>query len=171
MSDAFAVAFVDECKIRLFDESVPRIKKCIGLLTEDEIWYRPNAETVSAGNLVLHLCGNVRQWICTGLGRQADHRERSKEFTETGPISTAELLERLETMMRDAKAVIDALDPATLIEKRPVQGYTESGISILVHVVEHFSYHTGQITYYTKSRKAVNTGYYEGHNLSQTSSI
>ena len=169
MSGAFAVAFIDECKLRLFDESLPRIKKCIGLLSEDEIWYRPNAETVSVGNFVLHLCGNVRQWICTGLGRQADHRERSKEFTETGPIPTAQLLERLESTMRDARIVIDAIDPPSLIEKRPVQAYNESGISILVHVVEHFSYHTGQITYYTKSRKAVSTGYYEGHNLSQTS--
>lgn len=165
MSEEFGKALIAECNRRLFDESVPRIHKCLGLLTEEEIWYRPNAETVSAGNLVLHLCGNVRQWICTGLGRQEDHRERASEFTETGPMPTAQLLERLDTTMRDAKAVIDALDPSTLLEKRPVQIYQESGLSILIHVVEHFTYHTGQITYYTKSRKAVDTGYYAGKKL------
>jgi uncharacterized damage-inducible protein DinB len=167
MNDEFGSALILECKRRLFDESLPRIRKCIGLLSEDEIWHRPNAETVSVGNLVLHLCGNVRQWICTGLGRQPDHRERAKEFSEAGPIPTAQLIERLETTMRDAKAVIDDADPSTLLEKRPVQAYQETGLSILVHVVEHFSYHTGQITYYTKSRKAVDTGYYTGHSLSQ----
>ena len=165
MSTEFGNALIEECNRRLFDESAPRIHKCLGLLTEDEVWYRPNAETVSVGNLVLHLCGNVRQWICTGLGRQEDHRERAKEFTETGPMPTAELLERLDTAMHDAKAVIDALDPSTLLEKRPVQIYNESGLSILIHVVEHFTYHTGQITYYTKSRKAIDTGYYAGRKL------
>lgn len=171
MSQEFGSALIAECYRRLFDESVPRIHKCLGLLTEDEIWYRPNAETVSVGNLVLHLCGNVRQWICTGLGRQSDHREREKEFTEPGPMPTSELLDHLDTTMRDAKAVIDALDPSTLLEKRSVQIYQESGLSILIHVVEHFTYHTGQITYYTKSRKAVDTGYYAGKKLGRRTSL
>ncbi|NUM53994.1 MAG: DUF1572 family protein [Candidatus Hydrogenedentes bacterium] len=165
MSDEFGAALIAECNRRLFDESLPRIEKCLGLLMEDEIWYRPNAETVSVGNLVLHLCGNVRQWICTGLGRQEDHRERDKEFAEPGPMPTSELLGRLDATMRDAKAVIDSLDPSTLMEKRSVQIYQESGLSILIHVVEHFTYHTGQITYFTKSRKAVDTGYYAGKKL------
>ena len=165
MSD-LGSAFLTECNRRLFDESLPRIRKCLGLLSEEEIWARPNTETVSVGNLVLHLCGNVRQWICSGLGGQADHRERAKEFSNPGPMPTAELLDRLETTMRDARAVIDACDPDALLEKHPVQIYEESGVSILVHVVEHFSYHTGQITYYTKTRKCVDTGYYAGANLS-----
>ena len=171
MDGEFGAALIVECNRRLFNESVPRIHKCLGLLTEDEIWYRPNAETVSVGNLVLHLCGNVRQWICTGLGRQADVRERATEFADTGPMPTAQLLERLDTAMREARDVIDALDPATLLEKRSVQIYEESGLSILIHVVEHFTYHTGQITYYTKSRKAVDTGYYAGRNLGQRTPI
>lgn len=171
MSQEFGNALIAECSRRLFDESVPLIHKCLGLLTEDEIWYRPNAETVSIGNLVLHLCGNVRQWICTGLGRQEDVREREKEFAEPGPIPKDELLRRLDTTMRDAKVVIDALDPSTLLEKRSVQIYQESGLSILIHVVEHFTYHTGQITYYTKSLKAVDTGYYAGRNLGQRTPV
>ncbi|HRI89305.1 MAG TPA: DinB family protein [Candidatus Hydrogenedentes bacterium] len=162
-------ALIEESKRRLIGESLPRIQKCIALLSEDEIWIRPNEETVSVGNLVLHLSGNVRQWICSGLGGRPDLRERAKEFSTQGPMPTSELLEKLESTLREASQVLDTLDPDSLLEERPVQAYRETGVSILVHVVEHFSYHTGQITYYTKSRKAVDTGYYAGHDLSRRS--
>ncbi|MDZ4861130.1 MAG: DinB family protein [Candidatus Hydrogenedentes bacterium] len=163
--NTLGAALIAESVHRIIGESLPRIQKCLGLLTEEEIWHRPNAETVSVGNLVLHLCGNVRQWICTGLGGQPDHRERDKEFSAAGPIPAVELLRNLELTLHDAKAVLDGLDPDSLLVKRPVQIYQETGMSILVHVVEHFSYHTGQITYYTKTRKCVDTGYYTGQNL------
>jgi len=163
--NALGIALIAESRQRIIGESLPRIRKCIGLLTEDEIWHRPNAETVSVGNLVLHLCGNVRQWICTGLGGQPDHRERDKEFSTIGPIPTPELLDKLEQTLRDAETVLDALNPDSLLESRPVQIYQQTGVNILVHVVEHFSYHTGQIPYYTKTRKCVDTGYYAGQNL------
>jgi uncharacterized damage-inducible protein DinB len=158
-------ALIDESKRRLFDESVPRIRKCLDQLTDDEIWHRPNAETVSIGNLVIHLCGNARQWICSGLGGEPDHRQRSTEFEERGPIPRGELIQRLEQIEADVRRVLDSVDPASLLDKRPVQVYQESGISILVHVVEHFSYHTGQITYAVKSRKGVDMGYYAGQKL------
>jgi uncharacterized damage-inducible protein DinB len=166
MSDAtFGAALIAESKRRLIDESVPRIKKCLDKLNEEEIWRRPNVETVSVGNLVLHLCGNVRQWICTGLGGEPDHRERSAEFSEPGPIPKELLLAKLDETMRDAERAMDAADPASLLDMRPVQGFEESGLSILVHVVEHFSYHTGQITYAVKANKAIDFGYYAGQNL------
>ena len=164
MSD-LGSALLQESRRRLIDESLPRIRRCLDLLTEEEIWHRPNAETVSVGNLVLHLCGNARQWICAGLGGQPDHRERALEFSNPGPMPTSALLALLETTLRDVQAVLDACDPNSLFDKRPVQIYQETGLSILVHVVEHFSYHTGQITYYTKTRKCVDTGYYAGANL------
>jgi len=160
-------ALIDECTRRLYGESLPRLRKCLGHLDDAETWYRPNYQTVGVGNLVLHLCGNVRQWICTGLGGQADSRVRASEFSETGPIPISELLDRLEQTLADARAVIDTLDPASILETRRVQGFDESGLGILVHVVEHFSYHTGQITYIVKSRKAVDLGYYSGVDLSK----
>jgi len=162
---AFGIALIEESKRRLLDESVPRIKKCLANLTEEEVWRRPNAETVSVGNLVLHLCGNVRQWICTGLGGEPDNRKRSAEFEEPGPIPTELLLARLDETMADAERVMDAADPAALLKMHPVQGFEESGLSILVHVVEHFSYHTGQITYAVKTSKAIDLGYYAGQDL------
>jgi uncharacterized damage-inducible protein DinB len=158
-------ALIRECRRRLYDESLPRIRKCLGELTVDEIWARPNEQTVSAGNLVLHLAGNVRQYVVATLGGVPDVRERSKEFSQAGPMPTGELLARLEQSLADASRVLDSLDPARLLDSHRVQGFVESGLSILVHVVEHFSYHTGQIAYIVKSRKNVDLGFYRGKNL------
>ena len=156
---SFGQALIAECDRRLFGESLPKIKKCLSELTQDEIWFRPNSETVSIGNLVLHLCGNVRQWITSSLGGAEDTRRRSREFSETGPIPTAELQSLLETTMKEARTAMLKLDPSTLLDKRMVWGSEQSGISILVHVVEHFSYHVGQIVYFVKSRKAIDLAF------------
>lgn len=158
-------ALIAESKHRLLDESLPRIKKCLELCDDTEIWHRANDQVVSIGNLVLHLCGNVRQWIICGLGGQPDRRNRDAEFSEQGPVPKAELERRLDETMAKAGRAIDGVDPASLLETRTVQGNEETGISILVHVVEHFSYHTGQISYITKLRKHVDLGYYAGQDL------
>jgi len=165
----FGRALLAEARRRLIGDSLPRIRKCLGLLAEEEIWRRPNAETPSVGNLVLHLMGNVRQYIVSGLGGAPDRRRRSAEFAETGPLPTPELLSRLEALMAEVEATLGRVDPASLLAKRRVQGFDESGLSILVHVVEHFSYHVGQISYVVKSRQAVDLKYYDGVNLEATS--
>lgn len=166
---AFGRALIAEGKRRLFHDSMPRIRRCLGQLTEEEIWFRPNAETVSVGNLVLHLLGNVRQQILSGLCGAPDRRRRQTEFDETGPIPAEELLRRLDELMAEVDQALDRLDPLSLLTVRKVQGYDESGLSILVHVIEHFSYHVGQMTYFVKSRKAVDLGYYAGVDLNVTS--
>jgi uncharacterized damage-inducible protein DinB len=160
-------ALIQECRRRLFDESMPRIRKCLGQLTVDEIWTRPNDQTVSAGNLVLHLAGNVRQYVLATLGGSPDVRERQKEFDATGPMATADLLTILEQAMAETAGVLDRIDPSTLLQTHRVQGFVESGLSILVHVVEHFSYHTGQIAYIVKSRRNVDLGFYRGRDLNK----
>jgi uncharacterized damage-inducible protein DinB len=158
-------ALIQECRRRLYDESLPRIRKCLAQMSVEEIWTRPNEQTVSAGNLVLHLAGNVRQYIVATLGGVPDVRERQAEFDATGPMPSAELLSRLESAMTEVSQVLDRIDPATLLQTHRVQGFVESGLSILVHVVEHFSYHTGQIAYIVKSRKNVDLGFYRGKDL------
>lgn len=165
--EALGKALIQECRRRIYDESLPRIRKCLAQMSVEEIWFRPNEQTVSAGNLVLHLAGNVRQYIVATLGGQADVRERQKEFDAAGPMPTAELMGHLEKSLADASAVLDRLDPATLLETHRVQGFVESGLSILVHVAEHLSYHTGQIAYIVKSRKNVDLGFYRGKDLNR----
>ncbi len=163
--EAFARAFVAECERRLFDESWPRLKKCLAQLSEDEIWYRPNHRTVSVGNLVLHLNGNVRQWILSGLAGAPDTRNRPREFSEPGPISTERLLQPLEATLAEVRQVLADLPPTALLARRPVQTFEETGLAILIHVVEHFSYHVGQIAYFVKSTKGVDLGFYQGMRL------
>lgn len=151
---------IAETKRRLFEEGIPRIKKCLAQLSETDIWYRPNGNSNSVGNLVLHLCGNVRQWIVAGLGHQQDTRTRDAEFEEKGPVSTEILIEMLDKLKQDVDAVLNKIKMKDFTKKHDVQVYQETGVSILVHVVEHFSYHVGQITYFTKWRKDVDTQYY-----------
>lgn len=166
MANEWGEALLAEAKRRILDESIPRIRKCLGLLHEEDLWYRAGPEVVSPGNLVLHLCGNARQWLGSGLLGLPDDRDRAAEFAREGGMNRAELLAHLAAAEEDITRYLDEADPATLLAERPVQIYRETGVAILVHVIEHFSYHTGQITWMTKVRRNVDTGYYAGSDLS-----
>jgi len=164
-SDNLKQALIDEVLHRLYAESLPRILKCIDELSTDQIWWRPNESSNSIGNLVLHLCGNVSQWIYSGLGGFADQRTRQAEFDARGNIGKAELSALLVATMEKIKPVITNLPGDQLLLKRPVQTFEETGLSILVHVTEHFSYHTGQIAYITKMLSDKSLGFYDGVSL------
>jgi uncharacterized damage-inducible protein DinB len=127
-----------------------RIVRCLELLNEEEIWWRPNSASNSAGNIVLHLCGNIRQWILSGLGGARDVRERDKEFTERGPIPRQALIERLQSTVEEACETIDRLSFPTFLQEFDIQGYHVTGLIAVARVYEHFSYHAGQIIYLTK---------------------
>jgi len=151
--------------IRRLDESEARIRKCIGLLPPDAVWQQANTNTASAGNLVLHLCGNVGQWIVSTLGGAPDNRQRDLEFDPGSAIPVPELLGRLDSTLSAAKTVIASMTDEGLSQGYRVQGFSETGTAILLHVVEHFSYHAGQITLHTKMRLGVDTGFYAGQDL------
>ncbi len=163
--ETFAEQYIDAAIDILLDKSHPRIVKCLSELSDDEIWRRPNENLASVGNLILHLCGNVRQWIISGIGGAPDRRVRSKEFSETGPIPRAELLAKLDSTLREACGVIRNADRAKLTESRTVQGEVTNGVSVILHVCEHFSYHTGQISLHTKLLKNIDLGYYKDRDL------
>lgn len=161
-SDDLRDALVREVLHRMYDECLPRIIKCLDQLDDERIWWRPNESSNSIGNLVLHLCGNVRQWIYAGLGRNEDVRNRETEFNERGPVSGNELKERLITVMRMVHPVIENIPTEELLNIRSVQTFEETGLTILIHVTEHFSYHTGQIAYITKMLNNKPLGFYDG---------
>lgn len=149
-------------------EGRDRLHKCLDLLTHEQIWRRANANTVSVGNLVLHLCGNVGQWINSTLGDAPDHRHRDAEFADTGSLDKSALLARLDEVMDLALRTISGLVREQLAKEYEVQCYHETGVAIIVHVTEHFSYHVGQVTLHTKLLLDVDTGYYAGQDLSKT---
>lgn len=158
----FRNALITEVLHRLYDESLPRIIKCLGQLSEDQVWWRPNESSNSIGNLVLHLCGNVSQWIGSGLGGFPDSRARQSEFDTRQGRSREDLSQLLIAVMDQIKPVIANLPAEELLRNRVVQTFEESGLTILIHVTEHFSYHTGQIAYITKMLTDNALGFYEG---------
>ena len=142
-----------------FEKYLPRIVDCLELLSEEEIWWRPNEASNSAGNLVLHLCGNVRQWIISGLGGEPDTRERDKEFAERGPISRRLLIGRLKKTVEEACQTISRFPAEALSREFDIQGYRASGLVAIAHVYEHFAYHTGQIIYLAKLKRGNDLGF------------
>ena len=169
MEERLAQLLTRDTERRLLEESLPRIRKCLAQLSEEEIWYRPNSHTVSIGNLILHLNGNVKQWVLSTLGGQKDLRQRQLEFDEKGPLPTSGILADLESTLEQVRVILHQLTTDDLTREYYVQGFSETGVSILMHVTEHFSYHVGQITYSTKSIKDMDMGYYDGQDLDTTS--
>ncbi|MGB7760048.1 MAG: DinB family protein [Bryobacteraceae bacterium] len=149
-----------DCSLRRLKEQAHRIETCLGKLTPEQVWARGGDNENSIGNLVLHLCGNVRQWIVCGVGGRPDTRDRDSEFAARGGVSIPELSARLRETVDQATAVIAALAPERLPEPLVVQGYSISVLEAVYHVVEHFSGHTGQILFATKMLTGADLGFY-----------
>jgi uncharacterized damage-inducible protein DinB len=135
------------------EKYLPQIVRCLQLLSEKEIWWRPNDASNAAGNIVLHLCGNLRQWIISGLGGARDARQRDTEFSERGPIPRRTLIRQLKTTVEETCQIIDRISAEKLSQDFPIQGYRVSGLVAITHVYEHFAYHAGQIAYLTKLKR------------------
>jgi uncharacterized damage-inducible protein DinB len=147
------------------NEGVTRIEKCLALLSQEEIWRDPNENLVSVGNLVLHLCGNVTQYVIGGLGREAIPRDRAAEFTRKPNWPGPALVARLRDTVEMAAGVLESQTAADLEAEFNIQGMPTTGTAAMVHVVEHFSYHVGQVTLATKLLKNIDVGYYAGVDL------
>jgi uncharacterized damage-inducible protein DinB len=141
------------------DKYVPRILKCLQLLDEKEIWWRPNVASNTVGNLVLHLCGNIRQWIISGLGGKPDVRKRDEEFAKRRRVSRRMLIATLKQTAEEARHTLDRMSPATLDQEFAIQGYRVFGRTAVSIVYEHLAYHAGQIIYVTKFKRGKDLGF------------
>jgi uncharacterized damage-inducible protein DinB len=137
------------------------MKTCVESLAAEQIWWRPNEASNSIGNLLLHLNGNVRQWLVTSFNSGEDKRNRPAEFAAKEGGSAKELLDRLGATLDEAAAVLDRLTPAELLANYEVQGYHTNGVYVVYHVVEHFGMHYGQIAYITKLLSGKDLGFYK----------
>lgn len=131
---------------------LPRIERCFELLSQEQIWWRPNPASNSAGNLALHLAGNVRQWIVSSLGGEQDTRRRDQEFAERGPLPRSELVKVLNASVKDACRVLRRLSGTELARVYVIQRLNVTGLNAVFHVVEHFAFHTGQIIFISKQQ-------------------
>ena len=137
-----------------------RIQDCLGRLTSDQVWSRGSENENAVGNIVLHLCGNLRQWIGSGIGGKPDIRVRDREFAARGDIDPADLAERLRSGVEEATGIISGVTPERLMEKVKIQNYDVTVLEAVYHVIEHFAQHTGQIIFATKQLTGSDLGYY-----------
>ena len=152
--------FIDASMKRL-EQLLSRIRDCVGKLSHDEIWARGHENENAIGNLLLHLNGNVRQWILSGVGGAPDTRTRDAEFAARSNMEPTELLARLESSVRDAVAVFATVTAGRLAERVTIQSYDVTVLEAIYHVVEHFSQHTGQIIFATKMLTGEDLGFYK----------
>ena len=137
-----------------------RVTDCVGRLSNEQLWTRMGANQNAIGNLVLHLCGNVQQWIVSGVGGETDVRDRAAEFAQFGGLPAGELQARLDTTLNKAGEVIRALPSSRLTETITVQHQEKAVLEVIYTVVEHFAQHTGQIIFATKMLTGEDLGYY-----------
>jgi uncharacterized damage-inducible protein DinB len=145
--------FLRQVRFRLREDYLFKISQALAVLDDREVWARPNAASNSIGNLLLHLAGNLRQWIVSGVGGVTDVRERDLEFAARESLTKDELLMRLTEVIDDADKILAKLEDelAATGSDQPLQslilpqGYQQTTLDAVFHAVEHFSYHTGQI--------------------------
>jgi uncharacterized damage-inducible protein DinB len=168
-------AFVRHARFRLREDYLIKIKAAVAELADDQIWWRPNEASNSIGNLILHLSGNARQWIVAGVGGADDARERASEFAERAPVSARGLLATLERTLDEVDAELAKLTLAlaTQASDAPLQracqpqGFDQTVLDAVFHVVEHFSYHTGQIVVLAKWHVGERVRFYDEGRLNR----
>lgn len=167
MAEAITELFTRESTHRLREEYMPRIRKSVATLRPGDLWWTPHGDTTSIGALLRHLHGNITQWMIAGLGGKPFARDRDGEFEGAAREEAPALLAGLEAAVDQACAVIASLDEAALARIHPIQGYQVTGLRAVYHVVEHFSWHTGQITWIAKLRGGMGHGisYYDNKAL------
>lgn len=159
MDETLGRVFLEYSAAKL-EQLAGRIETCLGQLPQESVWYRGNQNANAVGNLVLHLCGNVRQWIGTGVAGLPEVRDRDAEFAAQDGGSAADLSARLRSRTAEAAAVLRSLDPVRLGDRIVVQSYHVTVLEAIYHVVEHYSGHTGQIIFATKALTGSDLGFY-----------
>lgn len=154
-----------ENAIYRMSESMRMVNISLDKLSETDIWEKPNHSSNSIANLILHLCGNITQYAISSLSQKEDLRNRAREFSIEKGYTKEELISMLSDTVSMAKSIISGLSVKESLKIREVQGFKFSGIGIITHVVEHLSYHTGQIALWTKILKNKDLGFYDGIDL------
>lgn len=153
--------FIDCCRTKLVKEYLPKIIQSVGPLTDEDIWWRAHETNNSIGNLMLHLSGNIRQWVVQHLGGNEYLRDRPAEFADRGTFSKQELIGQLSSAVADTDAVLAQFKEKDLRTLYSIQKYQVTGLEAILHITEHFSYHVGQIIYISKLRTGKDLKFYD----------
>ena len=167
MADAeLAELFLEFSRKKLLGQYWPRLRETVASRSDEQVWWRPNAASNSIGNLMLHLNGNVYQWLVASFNREEDQRNRPAEFAARDEATAADLLAKLGATLDAAAAVLNRLTAQELLASYEIQGYKVRGLDAVYQVVEHFGLHYGQIVYIAKSMTGRDLGFYK--DLSKT---
>lgn len=163
MTTDLAFAFLERSRYYLGVEYPAKIRAAVRTIPDERLWWRPNDGANSAGNLLLHLAGNVRQWVASGVGGAPDKRQRDTEFaaTELSGLSRDELLNAMDRACEEAVAVLEQLSASDLAEARIIQGRETTVFAAVYHVVEHFSGHAGQLILIAKWLTPASVRFYD----------
>lgn len=161
MNNEVGKAFLRQAGSHLNEDFMPKIEKCLDVLSEEDVWWRAHETNNSVGNLLLHLSGNVRQWIVSGIGGKPDSRQRPLEFSERNAIPKKIVWSKLQDSVVEASQVLECFPVEQLLEQRKIQGLDQTALQAIFHVVEHFALHTGQIIYVTKLRQGKDLRFYD----------
>ena len=165
-SDAeLAALFLEFSRNKLLNQYWPRLRSSVEPLTDEQLWWRPNPACNSVGNLLLHLNGNVRQWLIASFSGLEDARNRPAEFNERRRIAGKLLVQQLDATMQEAATVLDRLTARDLAATYQIQGYTVRGLDAVYQVVEHFGMHYGQVLYINKTLRGEDFGFHRELNL------
>ena len=153
--------FLDKSRYYLKTEYPAKIRLAVQDLSYEDVWRRANEDSNSIGNLIVHLAGNIRQWIVAGIGGEASDRDRAAEFAMRNGPPLPELLTLLDTAIRDVDRVLSSLRDEDLILDKTIQGRQTNVLAAIYHVVEHFSMHTGQIILMAKEYAPGSVKFYD----------
>jgi hypothetical protein len=146
-----ARALTDNAREEL-TEGLSKIEHCLNQLTDAQAWWRPRPEMNSIANLMLHLAGNLRQWIVAGVGGAPDVRNRPGEFADRSGAPKSEAFAKLQGVIRACDAVLARLGPDDLLAPRRIQGYDLSVTRAIFHVIPHFRGHVQEIIHMTRAQ-------------------
>ncbi|HYP26662.1 MAG TPA: DUF1572 family protein [Blastocatellia bacterium] len=152
--DSLDRAVLDALRSRITGVFPAQIKSCVEELDGEQLWWRPNDESNSVGNLVLHLSGSMRHNLARAIGGFQYERDRPAEFAERGPIPKEQLQEIFDETIRQAAATFDNFDPAKILDPGEDPAYGPTLFHSLLAVALHLATHAGQIVYVTKMLKA-----------------
>ena len=153
--------FLARSRFYLNEEYRTKMRRAVMAIPAEAVWRRPNEESNSVGNLLVHLAGNVRQWIVSGVGGAVDTRDRGAEFAARSGPGAEELLRRLDGVLTEADAVIARLTPEDLVQRRTIQGRDVTVMAAVYSAVQHFSTHLGQIIMIAKETVPGSIRFYE----------
>jgi hypothetical protein len=158
MSNEMGKAYIEWCRFRLMSHYWPRVEKCLASLSEEEVWWRQHETNNSVGNLVLHLTGNLRQFILAGIGRAPDTRDKPREFAERKQIPKEQLLRDLHLALEQTDSTLADLDTNRFLDTTIVQGKQRTLLEVIAVVEDHFALHVGQIIFITLKYVSATTG-------------